>query len=60
MQQSLTIDASQYISTLFPNIQASQADSLAALYADFGTDVAQADAVMSEGESDPVVVFVTH
>jgi len=60
VQQSLTIGASQYISGLFPNIQASQANSLAALYADFGTNIAQADSVMGEGKSDPLVVFVTH
>ncbi|KAI9572480.1 Alpha/Beta hydrolase protein [Boletus coccyginus] len=48
VEQSLTISGSQYISGLFPNIQASQANSLAALYSDFGTNVAQADSVMGE------------
>ncbi|KAF8554980.1 alpha/beta-hydrolase [Imleria badia] len=48
VQQSLTMSASQYISALFPNIQASQADSLAGLYADFGTSIEQADSVMGE------------
>ncbi|KAF8451113.1 Alpha/Beta hydrolase protein [Boletus edulis BED1] len=48
VQQSLTMNASQYISALFPTIKASEADSLAALYADFGTNVDQAISVMSE------------
>ena len=60
MQQSLTMSASQYISTLFPNIKASQADALAGLYAEFGTNVEQADSVMGEGEGDRVVLCVAH
>ncbi|KAF8451115.1 Alpha/Beta hydrolase protein [Boletus edulis BED1] len=48
VQKSLTMSASQYISQMFPNIKASEADSLAALYADFGTNVDQAIAGMSE------------
>ncbi|KAG9310069.1 Alpha/Beta hydrolase protein [Chiua virens] len=48
VDQSLTISTEQYISELFPNIQASQATSLAALYAGLGTNVQQSNAVMGE------------
>ncbi|KAF9224462.1 alpha/beta-hydrolase [Gyrodon lividus] len=48
VNQSITMNISQYVSTLFPNIQPSQAALATPLYQNLGTNVDQANYAMGE------------